>query len=110
VSRLGIRGWKLVLLSLVWLAALSIYVATLGLFFYFSNLLCYSDPDGSPDGEAYLSLWPPGPGCSFFFADDQPPSFAWLAVALLLLVSGAWLLRQFRRHPSDRQATRADVA
>lgn len=104
------QGWELLVLSLVWMAALSIYVATLGLFFYFSNLVCYSDPDGSPDGEAYLSLWPPGPGCSFFVADDQPPSFAWLAAALLLLVSGAWLVRQFRRKPSDRQATRVDVA
>lgn len=109
MSRLRDLSWELVALSLLWLAALSTYVATLGLHFYFDGLMCLSDPEASPGGETYLSLWPPGPGCSFLQADDQPPSFAWLAAALMLLASGGWLWTQARRKPDDWSTTETDV-
>lgn len=89
-------SWETVALSVIWLAVLLAFLAVLGLHFYLSNLLCWSGPDYAPDGTTYLSLWPPGPGCSFS-SGDRPPSLLWSAVALLLIASGAWLMQQIRR-------------
>lgn len=93
MSTLRPRTRSLLWPSAIWLVASIVFLALLAGHFYFAELVCYSDAGrGSPDGTTYLSLWPPGPGCSYV-ASDQPPSLVWLVSGLLLIVTGVLLMR-----------------
>ena len=52
---------------------------------------------GSPGGDAYLSLWPFGPGCSLFDW-NAPPAWGWTASLGVLAVAGAALAVSQRRY------------